>query len=216
MTDTKITMERKCLAQRGCKITALAEPPKIHDSMWKNLYVRIMKNWQAMNMPEDTISYQIGDIVLVVYSPTEESDREIHFWFTRQIADSWNLNAKAVYDYALDNTTKSLKPKYFDYKSPLPYKVVTNTDYYEGAMLIFVPHIVDQIAEDFNDDLYIAFTSFHEAVCHPVTGIDPKDIQSVIQCMLLTGKIRIWDFLTDEVLKYDRDTKKIFRCRYMM
>ena len=38
--------------------------------------------------------------------------------------------------------------------------------------MIFVPYIVEHIAEEFNDDLYIAFISFHEAVCRPVTGIE--------------------------------------------
>lgn len=89
--------------------------------------------------------------------------------------------------------------------------ILTNELEINGAIAAFYPGVAEHIAEIFEDDFYLAFTSCHEAQLHKVGEFDVAIIE---ECLRRVNREcnQKKDILTDRVYLYSRE-KQYFMVR---
>lgn len=147
---------------------------------------------------------KIGDIALTLYAIVLD-DQENGILNTIKIPDNvvetWDKTTEEVLKNALENTNRLYKPRLytniFDIDST-PIKncalmekgyavtelnsnsvtLLTTDRKTNGAIAAFLPGVLERISKLYdNSDLYIAFTSIHEAMIHKLGSIEPAAIK---------------------------------------
>lgn len=196
--------------------------------IFRPLNYRIMKNML------DGFVYQIfGDIALVLYAIVKDDPREGALdtvKIPRSIADGWSVSVDEIYDEVMANTMKLYPARIFtniheafddvsekrsdlmspafeighldDYLMPL----VTTSIRTNGAIALFYPGVKEKLAELFDGNFYVAFTSIHEGMIHKEGSIKTKHIKKNLEA---TNKaFGPAETLSAEVYYYDRETKE--------
>ena len=87
------------------------------------------------------------------------------------------------------------------------YLCITNLYQTNGATSIFLPGVMETLSEMLHEDLFIAFTSRHEAMVHPASqSPDPTVLAEILKDPLFTTEET---FLSDKVYYYDKGSKTI-------
>lgn len=87
------------------------------------------------------------------------------------------------------------------------YLCITNLYQTNGATSIFLPGVMETLSEMLHEDLFITFTSRHEAMVHPVSqSPDPTVLSEILKDPLFTTEET---FLSDKVYYYDKGSKTI-------
>ena len=85
------------------------------------------------------------------------------------------------------------------------YLCITNLYQTNGATSIFLPGVMETLSEMLHEDLFIAFTSRHEAMVHPVSlSPDPTVLSEILKDPLFRTEET---FLSDKVYYYDKGSK---------
>jgi len=177
---------------------------------------------------------RMGDIVLVLYAVMAHVGSD---YFTAKVRRSqmadWKHSESETLEEALMNTAFLYPPRLYSLEDVLHWEhkhhedgmfmgeepavklhsgirglVLTNTLELNGAIAVFYPGVAEKIAEGFDSDLYIGFTSIHEAQVHPVGMVDPDTIRESLQDINRFCN-RSDEILTGRVFHYDR-TRKSF------
>lgn len=153
---------------------------------------------------EGCLYKKIGDIALTLYAIVLD-DQENGILNTikvpENIIETWDKSTEEVLKNALENTNRLYKPRLytniFDIDStPIKNCALMETGYTvtelnsnsvtllttdrktNGAIAAFLPGVLDRISKLYgNSDLYIAFTSIHEAIIHKLGSIEPAAIK---------------------------------------
>lgn len=91
---------------------------------------------------------------------------------------------------------------------PIPMILISNKYGINGAgMMLYTEH-PSNIANKFDDDLYILPSSLHEVICVPASAGDPKYLLEMVR-EINASEVSEEDLLSDSVYFFDRKTEKI-------
>lgn len=200
------------------------------EELAEHLFVRPKHSDDSdMNRLEsDMIFKSYADIKLVVYLRLKEEGGALDSTILRKSLFSEQLTeeqSRLFYDVAFENTIKSapaaLYKNIFDIENSA--NLLQTADYYgikenntllltterktNGAISVFYPGVLKKVSDIFGTDLFIAFTSIHEAMIHSVGSIDARSIQRNVQ-----ETNRVFgpdDTLSNCVFRYFREAGKL-------
>jgi len=200
-----------------------------YERMRGELILRPLSYRMVKEEIKDVPHIRIGDIALVLYAVMAHVGGD---YFTAKIRRSqiagWKCSEEEILEEALVNTSFLYPPRIYSMEdlfcweekrqedgifmgdaaavhlhSDAPGYILTNTLEINGAVAMFYPGVAEQIAEAFESDFYIAFTSIHEVQIHPAKKLDPEVIGESLQG---TNRVcnRKEDILTNRVYGYSR------------
>lgn len=114
-----------------------------------------------------------------------------------------------TYEYALKNTEKLYRSKYFrEFDREIKIEncrsdfiAVSNSKSRLGAVSIFYPGNADKVAKALGGDFYFSFISLDDCMCHKIGTIDPEKIKEFV---LQTNHIYDDGYgLSNKVYKYN-------------
>ncbi len=85
-----------------------------------------------------------------------------------------------------------------------PFLIVTNSRNVDGASVLFYPGMTEKIAEETGTDYYVLPSSIHEVLIVPDTGIDPGELERLVQ-EVNRKVVNPAERLSDHVYRYDRE-----------
>ena len=175
---------------------------------------------------------RVDEIALVLYMKTFAADEMTMTVLVPAVyVDGWGLNEEDIFQAALQNTSRMMPPRAYDFRKMIFNPAYEGEDVYDpdyipdrsemgnclstktkayGAVAIFYPHIADLFCQLMNtEELYLAFTSIHEVMVHDARRMgDPKNLQEVLK-NTIAGATPKSDFLTENIYHYDVKNKKI-------
>lgn len=210
-----------------------------YDALKDHLIIRPLNFPDNRLELKDSLYRRLGDIVLVLYVLmedvyTEERHDVSSFKVPRPMMEQWGHTEDEVWDAAMANTyflapprmyftpMETYKPPYYrgsfmaigsaiksleDYQTP----TVTTVGQMNGAIAMFYPGVKEKIAELFDGDYYVVFTSIHEARLHKKGTRYPLDLLRLLKDMnrtfghmfgqeeILTRKIYLYDRFAGEL-----------------
>lgn len=199
-----------------------------------NLFVALINIAQHKGSLDNMVYYQIADIAMVLrYRLSDPSDDSlISLKVPREIFESWQQDKDSVFQTALQNTCKDTPPRVYPLEMVLENPVTEGLDFLSsndnlfkdqiigtcistiartnGAVAVFLPGVAQRIAKDLDSNFYVAFTSRHEAMIHSVNDVDAYKLYEVLSDTIDTS-VDDNEFLSNQILHYDRDTAK-FTC----
>lgn len=92
---------------------------------------------------------------------------------------------------------------------PIPMYVLTNKEKYFGAACMFYPHLLRQISEKFNDNLYVLPSSIHECIIMPASGDYTRKSLSELVTEINQVQVENTEFLADNAYFYNREKRTI-------
>lgn len=112
------------------------------------------------------------------------------------------------------DTGKSFSESLAELPSPeaeITLNVLTNNDAVNGAAYVFIPAVMDQIAEKYPDGFYILPSSVHEVLIVPKNDdrVDLESLNAMVQ-EINSIEVRPEDRLSDFVHEYDPAAKSIY------
>ena len=143
-----------------------------------------------------------------------------------ELFKSWGVDINELYKIAMTNTPrlmpcsitnmsqviKDLQGEFDadceDYIPMIPMYVITNDRKTNGCGCILYPDVIENFANVIRSDLYLLPSSVHEMLAVPVSFGSPEELKSIVHEVNCTQVSRE-DFLSDNVYRYNRDTKKI-------
>lgn len=207
-----------------------------YETLKEHLFIRPLNYPNCRYDLKDAIYRRIGDIALVLYILiSESSEGERHDVSSSKIhrltAKEWNLSEDEALDAALINTYLMAPPRLYlnpmdTYKPPyqkgafmalgsemktlsnMDIPLLTTTKQTNGAIAIFYPGVQERIAQMYDDDYYVAFTSINEAHLHKVGTISPHVIlRNVIKINKMSADQT--EVLTKKLYIYKRESGKL-------
>ena len=148
----------------------------------------------------------VGDMVKLYYVPSGKTGRA---FITKKLVEEWEMSVEKLDSVAVCNTAKQ-KP-YRNYEGTLGSRIITNSDFENGAGAIFYPEVMDKIAEDLGEPFYIIPASIDEAFVFTKGEFKNDGIKALAFAVrraneeIIPRELR----LSDKVYEYDKDTKKI-------
>lgn len=86
--------------------------------------------------------------------------------------------------------------------------IITNNTGINGAASILYDEILQQAAEQIEDDLYLLPSSIHECIAMPARGIDPNNLSELVYSVNVT-EVDVGERLSNNVYYYDKDMRKL-------
>lgn len=179
---------------------------------------------------ENGIYKRFGDISLVLYAPLFENEEdEVMMQISRDTIRQWKMAEKTLLEDALRATCALRPPRLYrgtdiqglasseegvfmpgeggrklciqnDEKEGIQGYRLTALGHANGAVALFYPDVLEQLAELFGGDYYIGFTSVHEVVVHPVRYKVLQEMKAAILRANVLCDSR--EMLTDKVYRY--------------
>lgn len=202
-----------------------------YETVKKQLILRPVNYERNRVKLQEGIYERIGDIALVLYVNIG-SFKGIYTssMVPRKLLRIWEESQEAVLRAAKKNTYDLFPPKLLagfelDWKGGADFRdfmdsfggqemkytpfgtFITTENQCNGAIAIFLPGVAKRLSDLIGGDLYIAFTSMHEAVVHDTSRVNVNQIRKSIHCMNECSSEE--EFLTDQVYYYSRKEDKI-------
>ena len=184
----------------------LKNPPKMdsYEEVKNKLILRPV-NYEIRKEGIENVPYiGIGDIALALYVEVWHSGG--YYYTTKVLKDNlktWGKDAKEVISAAMNNTKKKYPPAVhsvdFEMKEGFPVHeikdffgdcecdfdekygcILTNELEVNGAIAAFYPGVMKKVAERMGDDVYLAFTSMHEAQIHRARNTEFCSIEKAL------------------------------------
>ena len=173
-----------------------------------------------------------GDIALTLYvSIGNFSGLYTSSMVPKVVFDGWNRSREQVMKDAMENTYRLFPPRLFNWLDVERFEdedygifmerdsgvrmdggacatFVTTKSQINGAVAIFLPGVAKRLGEMMGNDLYIAFTSMHEAAIHNCEKVYPETIRESLKD-LNREMPSDDDFLSGKVYYYNRGKDRI-------
>lgn len=160
---------------------------------------------------ENCIYWKYGDIALVLYALLYDMDKDfMTMKITKGMLEKWGVSDTETLTNALLNTYAKMPPRLYhgtdirpsydlqdgvfmgekgnpieihseDEEEGLRGYRLTTTKWLNGAVALFYPGVKERLAQIFQGDYYVGFTSIHEAVLHPVQHKILGEMKAAIQ-----------------------------------
>lgn len=201
-----------------------------YDNIKKNLYVSVMSVARQQDM-KDALYLMRGEIPLQARILLKEFDEfdsitTSSIEVNQKLLEIWNLPFEQVMEDALNNTERLMPTKIMhigdslrelmsdemyeeamDGRTAPAMYVVTNNGNNHGAANLFLPGMMEKIAEQLGDSYFVLPSSVHETLVIPAethAGVEElKEIVAQVNKMQLPLK----EQLSYNVYFYDADTK---------
>lgn len=180
---------------------------------------------------KNCIYKQIGDMALVLYVLLYDN-QSVGVGTTKvqkNVFEQWGKELDEVWNLALHNTNVMAPPRmymnlleclkadpdkgiFMERKEKIELEhmdvpTVTTTRQMNGAIAMFYPNVKEKLAQLFDADYYVAFTSVNDARIHPVGTLAPRQI---LNCLKSVNQSFPEDeILTRKVYYYDREKKTL-------
>lgn len=204
-----------------------------YDNIKKNLYVSVMSVARQQDM-KDALYLMRGDIPLQarillkeidVFDGITTSSIEVN----EKLLEIWNLPFEQVMEDALNNTERLMPTKIMhigdslrelmsdemyeeamDGRTAPAMYVVTNNGNNHGAANLFLPGMMEKIAEQLGDSYFVLPSSVHETLVIPAeTHAGIEEVEELKEIVAQTNKMQLplKEQLSYNVYFYDADTK---------
>lgn len=197
-----------------------------YETSQKNLIIRPKNYPMNKEKLDQGICEVVGDIALALYVSVGNY-RHVYssYMVPKTLLKQWNKSAEEVLEAAKHNTYELFPPRTYqwydcfdsedkgtDFMSyeggqnfhRCPWGIfLSNENHLNGAVSIFLPGVARRLSELMDSDLYIGFTSMHEAVVHDCDSVSPKDIAEAV-AELNRDIPAPEDFLSEKVYYYNR------------
>lgn len=110
-----------------------------------------------------------------------------------------NLLACGIPDEEVNSLINSGQPEMW---------IITNNKGINGAASILYDEILQQAAEQMEDDLYLLPSSIHECIAMPARDIDPNILSELVYSVNVT-EVDVGERLSNNVYYYDKDMRKL-------
>lgn len=228
-----IYQEVKAMLER-CREIEKASPlsrMESYESVKDQLIIRPINSERNRERLQEGVYETVGDIALVLYVNIGNFQGiYTSSMVPRKLLQIWKKDEKEVLEAAKKNTYDLFPPKLLtgfelDWASGANFKdfmdptkqvemksngfgsFITTENKCNGAVAIFLPGVAKRLADLVGNDLYIAFTSMHEAVVHDCRRLTVEGIQSSLSYM--NEYSPAGDFLTNQVYYYSREEDRI-------
>lgn len=163
--------------------------------------------------------------VCAVHYKDENEEMISNVMITRSIAQTWGIDETEIWKAAEQNTPEHLPVILQSLQSAMFGKpedefqnenlgneiayVLTNTEKYRGAAVLFYPGMQQRIAEYFGKNYYVLPSSIHELLIIPEREkMQPEEMERNVK-EINASAVRKEDFLSDKVLYYDREKEQL-------
>lgn len=130
---------------------------------------------------------------------------------------TWGVSIDTVYEDAKKNTTEIMKAKIISMKDMLgleiagdiPMEIIGNESGMNGAATILYPDILKNIAEKYNENLYLLPSSIHEFIAVPAyNDINAEELKYMVN-EVNHEVIRTDEILSDSVYYFNKENGEI-------
>lgn len=208
-----------------------------YENAKKRLILRTL-NYDAQKEELKSVPHiRIGDIALALYFVVSHKGSDYYTAkVNRKELIRWGVEEDIVMEEALKNTVSLYPPRLYTVEEMIAGMgkslesggiimqeeaeeilknvndyILTNELEINGAIAAFYPGVAEHIAEIFEDDFYLAFTSCHEAQIHKAGEFDVTIIEKCLRRVNRECNQEM-DILTDRVYLYSRE-KQCFMVR---
>lgn len=212
----------------------MAKKMRSYEEIKDKLYVR------PLNVSDHRIRHAVvrivGDIALAACILFQEDEDTCASGMIREeFLAHWEMKREQVMDDAMENTMRLAPPRIYLWEKllfdqsyqgeefmtlPEEAKEVIRKDCLgnclstskrtNGAVAVFYPGVARQLSRLVGSDLFLVFTSIHEAMIHSVHANDPESLKHILaDTMQNTTPEK--DILTERIYRYFRETDEI-RC----
>ena len=180
---------------------------------------------------DGSIHKKVGDIALVLYAVLHEGDHVlVGAKIPTFLGDAWGMPGEELLEAAFKNSMEKEPPRIMDIMGiladpegytgvsleefgrngidPFVSHCLTTEHKMNGAVAAFMPGVAKRIAEAFDSDFYLVFTSIHEVMVHPVDEVDKEALQLILKDTIEASTPEE-DVLTYKVYRYFRDEDEI-------
>lgn len=217
---------------KGSGLYERTKAVKDYERAKRRLFIRLLNADKYAEELKDAVYKKIGDIALVLYMGLGEHQGSIiSTKIHKSVVTQWRKDENEVFEKALSNTYYMTPPRIYKWERmifdpsyegenfmemncPLEHSAIGNclstTVKTNGAVAIFLPHVVEKFADILESDLYLVFTSVHEVMIHATKSVNPEDLKVVLSDTLKEATPEE-DYLTSKIYKYSREDHK-FEC----
>ena len=200
-----------------------------------SLFIRLLNVPRHAEELRHAVYRQNGDIALVLYLKLAETENSV---VSAKVHDEymgiWGRGRKELLDMALVNTMRMAPPRIYHWEKLLSDAGYDGEDFMgavknieeeiqeksylgfclsttkrtNGAVAIFFPGVAKRLAAVMGQDLYLAFTSIHEAMVHGTAQLHPEDLERVVKDTIREATTED-EYLTENIYRYDRSADTI-------
>jgi hypothetical protein len=167
---------------------------------------------------------------------TDGEDTYASVQITNEHMDMWGIDEGVLYEIAMDNTVKNLRPQCRTIREAIlgivrkqepdgcseeflmleqeveevPMYVLSNHNHYYGAAAIYYPGLLQQLGEKIGSDLLILPSSVHEVMILPVSGDENYQELNTMIAEINRTQIAPEEVLADHLYYYDKEKDEMF------
>lgn len=203
-----------------------------YESIREYLVIRPLNYEKNTERVEKGVYNVTGDIALTLYvSIGNFSGLYTSSMVPKVVFEGWNRSREQVMNDAMENTYRLFPPRLFNWLDAERFgdedygifmepdkevrldrsafaTFVTTKSQINGAIAIFLPGVAKRLGELIGNDLFIAFTSMHEAAVHNCEKVYPETIRESLK-ELNRELPSEDDFLSEKVYYYNRGKDRI-------
>ena len=203
-----------------------------YEAIREHLVIRPLNYERNAKKLEEGVYEVTGDIALTLYvSIGNFGGLYTSSMVPKVVCEGWDKSREQVMNDAMENTYRLFPPRLFNWLEVERFRdkdygifmerdtevrldggacatFVTTKSQINGAVAIFLPGVAKRLGELMGNDLYIAFTSMHEAAIHNCEKVYPETIQESLK-NLNREMPADEDFLSEKVYYYSRAKDRI-------
>ena len=206
----------KCFEEEKSEIPECMDKFHSYDLAREHIYCKLINRKENQRLLQDTPHILFLDFAIVAYF--EVNSTEVYKGSVlikdKYIMD-WGITTEVLFENALEQTRKDKGVKFIsmeevlaefysindlecDRESNNNMFVLTNTEKYLGAVLIYYPEIMTGIAYMLEDDFYLLPASIHEWIIIPENAVSDR-----MYLLSVVRNINCYEVLEEEVLSND-------------
>lgn len=234
---TEAGWEKVFNAVKGCirQMESIPGPERLKDAadyekVKDMLYIRLLNFTDNRLELRGSVYERLGDIAKVLYFKfSDDGTNLVSAKVPADVVHAWGIPEKEVWETAMLNTFSSAMPRiyrepeecidppyqlgaFLDRDFSLPaYKSSTLTTVRQtnGATALFYPGVMERIADLYNADFLVSFTSIDEAHLHKVGSISPRDALWCLKGVNKEFNEKHGGLLSRKVYRYFRETGEL-------
>ena len=215
------TAERvvEALKKQSTDDISLISSQPITDSEYirDNAYVVLVNAEKNKSMIQNTVCEEFLDLLVVVRVRINSSASYV---LKKDLCEKVGIKESEILQIAKQNMKGSFEGtepadmmrRLFgeDIADNVGIMVCTNKEGIHGAVFMLYPDLLEGIAAQKNDDLYILPSSIHECLAVPAEGQDPSELAKIVYAVN-REQVAPEEFLSDSVYCYNREDGQIYK-----
>ena len=195
------------------------------DRVKDHLTIRALSTEMNSSMLEQTVHREVLDLSAVVYAKMEKpaGDGVGYIMVLKEHLQLWGKSEADVYETAMEHTVREnisfasinenikriLSEKKMDLifdgdliETDIPLYVLTNETNQFGAVYMLLPEVMERIAAEKGEDLYLIPSSIHETLVMPASSVDDPLCLQFTLLSVNKMQLPLEDRLSNHVYRY--------------